>query len=61
MKRFAKGSQEAKDYMASIRAMKKKSDMPMMPKKKSPAKARAMKGSDEAKAMMAKIRAMKKK
>lgn len=60
MKRFEKGSEEAKAYMASIRGMKKNSDMEKKEKKVVPARARMEKGSEKAKEMMAKLREMKK-
>lgn len=61
MARFAKGSQEAKDYMASIRGKKKAQTGEMKERKRAPKMARAAKGSEEAKAMMARVRAAKQK
>jgi hypothetical protein len=61
MARFVKGSQEAKDYMASIRKMKNGGEeMPKKEKKVMPKRSRTMKGSEEAKAMMKKVRDAKK-
>lgn len=62
MARFAKGSEEAKAYMASIRKMKNGGEeMPKKEKKVMPSRSRMMKGSEEAKKMMAKVRSGMKK
>jgi len=60
MARFAKGSEEAKEYMASIRKMKNGGqDTPKKEKKSVPSRSRMTKGSEEAKERMAKVRAAK--
>jgi hypothetical protein len=59
MKRFEKGSEEARAYMASIREKRKVSDMPKKEKKVVPARARMEKGSEDAKEKMAKLREAK--
>lgn len=68
MVRFEKGSQEMKDFMARIRAMRKgkNSDQgentePTEPTVKAKRRGRLAKGSQEAKDFMAMLRAKKKK
>lgn len=56
MARFEKGSEEAREYMASIRGKKAP---PKEPKEKNERKARMVRGSEEAKEKMAKVRAAK--
>jgi hypothetical protein len=70
LRKFKKGSQEAKDHMARIRAMKKTKSVGSSVKSETrvgrgvrdnvPVKTRPVKGSQEAKDHMAKIRAMRK-
>ena len=57
MSKFEKGSEEAKEYMASIREKRVLKE----PKEKNPKKARMTKGTEEAKEKMAKVRAAKQK
>jgi len=65
MVRFEKGSQEMKDFMARIRAMRKgkKSEQGenTEPNVKAKRRGRLVKGSQEAKDFMAMLRAKKKK
>ncbi len=58
-RRFVKGSIEAKEHMARLRAMRRPT-VPRGPRRSTGRKGRFAKGSEEAKAHMARLRSMRK-